>query len=336
MAGFVDDCVDVLKFSVSWKSEGWILGMFVLIFIASLISSTPGQYAEEFENANPVLASTLGLLSIAVLIIFMFVFLYLGAKIALSGLNRKGFGNINLDIGSFVSYIVLHIFMGLSVLFPWMDMKLLAAGIFLLVGMAATGIGFFLSIAGMISNLSGSSSGPDLSSLIPMLGTLGFFIIFAMAASILWTFVGIRLFAARYIFLAGKGGAVDSIKKSWELTLGKFWKVFGTNLVFGIVIGILFGAVTFAVAIPGVVVMFIEKGGNPDNPALISTAILLVLGSIIAPIRIFVEEYGRVGIYSLIDTPGQPGQSSSGPSPSPILGQRSKMEGGAERIFDQH
>ncbi|MFH0818163.1 MAG: hypothetical protein V1909_06050 [Candidatus Micrarchaeota archaeon] len=333
MGGFIDDCVDVIKFSFSWFGENWVVKMFVLIFVVSLLSNGVGRLAQAMGS------DILLLLSLPVAIIAMVPMAYFGAKVTLYGLKKMGFGNIDFGLGQFVNYIALNILRFLTMLFPWPDTKLLIAGVIVALGCAISGFSFILSIVSVAQSKGTMDTGEFTSKLLAFGGSIIMFVVFAAIGTLIWIYSGVRLYATDCLFLGGKAGIAESIKGSWVLTNGKFWKIAGTGTVFGFVIGVVFGIAGFAIAIPAVIIAFIE--GTAVGTSVISALVVVFFSSLIAPIGMFVNMYGAVAIYSLIDRPsGAAGQPSgpivgggSGPRPDPLL--MKKLEN-KEKIYDQY
>ncbi len=327
MGGFVDDCVDVINFSISWKSESWVVGMFAIIFILSLITNGFSQ-AEKLSGSR-----MLPLVALPVLILAGVITAYFVVKVMLYGLKKLGFGNIEFGPVAFINYIILTILTGLSALLPWMDTKLLIGGIVILLGLALSGFSFLVSIIGAAGTMAGGAGGEGFTTALMAAGGSAIaFVLFFLIGVVLWSYTYTRLFATPYLFLSGKAGLVESIRKSWGLTNGRFWKIFGTRAFFGICVGIVFGVIGFIIAI---------IGGIASIVAPIAGALLVaILMSVIQPVSTFVGAYGGVKIYSLIDKPGpaiEMGQtgpvSGQGPRPDPLLMKKSENK---NKLYDQY
>jgi len=70
-------------------------------------------------------------------------------------------------------------------------------------------------------------------------------------------YFGIRLAPTSAVVVAEDLGAIDSIKRAWELTTGNFWHIFGGQILLGIavaIIAIMLEAVLFPLAVYGLAV----------------------------------------------------------------------------------
>ncbi|MGV8151977.1 MAG: glycerophosphoryl diester phosphodiesterase membrane domain-containing protein [Candidatus Nanoarchaeia archaeon] len=63
-----------------------------------------------------------------------------------------------------------------------------------------------------------------------------FDILFAIAIFLFAIYAGVRLYFSYYAAFMENKGVIDSIKKSWSISKGKFWKIFGNLLLFFLIV----------------------------------------------------------------------------------------------------
>jgi hypothetical protein len=302
MGGFIDDCLDVLRFSFSWISDNSVYSLLGILALFAFIQSVLSLGLQAVMGSLPVMFALLLLYFAISLVVY-----YFSVKVILYSLKKKNFGNIEYGVLPYLKVIVLSIFTTVSTVIPWMDFKLIAAEIAAVVILVAFAILVVLAKSTLTAGL--------------FLMALGF----AMTViGIIAIYASIRLLPATYLFLAGKADIVDSVRKSWVMTKGKFWKIFGTMFCTGIVllIGYIGIMILFVIAtmISGKVdsVAFNSKGGP------LTTLFEVIFKTLTIPAFTFVSMYMMVGIYALVDSPsgfGSPQQevpNKPEPSPSPL------------------
>jgi membrane-anchored glycerophosphoryl diester phosphodiesterase (GDPDase) len=80
-------------------------------------------------------------------------------------------------------------------------------------------------------------------------------------------------------------GVVASLRRSWALTRGRFWRTFGVLLVAGILVGIVQQVVGFGVQVVGSLLGFAvgsTLGDGGEVVAIVVTAAFVVVGSLLA------------------------------------------------------
>jgi hypothetical protein len=80
-------------------------------------------------------------------------------------------------------------------------------------------------------------------------------------------------------------GVVASLRRSWALTRGRFWRTFGVLLVAGILVGIVQQVVGFGVQVVGSLLGFAvgsTLGNGGEVVAIVVTAAFVVVGSLLA------------------------------------------------------
>jgi hypothetical protein len=297
MGDFIKDCSDVIGFSFSWKDDHSIYKLLFTLGAIAAIREIFGSVAKAGMGSSGAGALALAGVLVVGSIVFSLLLAYYSVKVVLSALNKKGHGNIEWNINSFLGYVVFTIIVVVSTLFPWMSTPLLAGSVIIMLGMVATG---FFAIAGLITLIQNPGAG----TFFGMLGPLAMFFLFLLAGILLWVYVNIRMFPASFKYLSGKSGKTESIKSAWELTRGKFWKIFGTFFVlclafFGVWIVVGIGLIVvsiIAVAIDSIV------AGNPQGPMSFILGVLLAL--VLTPLWTFISAYMGVGVYSLLENSG--------------------------------
>ena len=97
--------------------------------------------------------------------------------------------------------------------------------------------------------------------------------------------IGAVLFSVRLVFsghsiVIEKNGAIDSLKRSWALTRGSFWRILGILLVVWLMLLIVSGVPTYAVQISGILLM-------PQQPLVTSILVTLVSGVVSVLVNAF-------------------------------------------------
>jgi hypothetical protein len=78
-------------------------------------------------------------------------------------------------------------------------------------------------------------------------------------------------------------GAVDALRRSWQLTRGNWWRVLGITLVVGIMVGIIAQVVTIPVSLlPAFYTSVVSPHGGPDQAVAAAVAISVVTAIVTA------------------------------------------------------
>ncbi|HEX8535533.1 MAG TPA: hypothetical protein VF662_15335 [Allosphingosinicella sp.] len=91
---------------------------------------------------------------------------------------------------------------------------------------------------------------------------------------IVFLFVWIRLMLMTAVAAAESGGPVAILRRSWDLTAGRFWKLLGFALLFVIAAFIMMFAAT---AVLGIIVALVAGRPEPDN---VAGLLMLLIGGV--------------------------------------------------------
>jgi hypothetical protein len=99
---------------------------------------------------------------------------------------------------------------------------------------------------------------------------------------VIFVFLWVRLMLMTAVGAAEEGGAIAILKRSWALTRGHFWRLFGFVMLFIIVFVVLTMAVTF---VGGSLIVLVA--GNPQEPGLARTLLGLLGGVVNAVVVLY-------------------------------------------------
>jgi hypothetical protein len=305
MGDFFDGCYRVLKFSFAWINDSSIYLLFGVLAGLSLLATLVSLGAK-FE----------GMLLPAFIITFLIgvVLYYFHFKVILHALSKKGFKTIEYGPAPFLKLILLSIMVSVSVFVPWMEKRLLAAGLILLLPILALVTGMLIAIAAEMSR-GAPFLAPD-SAAFSLFNPL---ILLCMMGSFLWFYTYVRLFATTYLYLQGRADGTDAIKKSWALTNAKVGNILGMGLAVAIVLLV----ALVILSIPLGIVALVER------KIYATPVIVTLLGAILfQPAVRFITGYLGVGIYASIDSPKAqiPAPFASSPSPREKPGKMTKKK----------
>ena len=111
------------------------------------------------------------------------------------------------------------------------------------------------------------------------------FVFVVVGAMVALVGVAIRLAVATPALVLEDLGVVASLRRSWVLTRGRFWRTFGVLLVAGLLVGVVQQVVSFGVQVVGSVLGFAvgsTLGGDGEAAAFVVTAAFVVVGSLLA------------------------------------------------------
>ncbi|MFH1470288.1 MAG: hypothetical protein ABIF01_00915 [Candidatus Micrarchaeota archaeon] len=315
MQRFIEDCIDMLRFSVSWvydKEARMPFFMIPLVIIIGAIVVFGGTFL--FGMANPFLAFLFMLVSMFLATI---AFLYVSYKIIPYSLAKKGFKPIEYGIMPLIRSIIALVVASIASFLPWFDMKLLVINVVLALGVVG------LIVLSVFMNF-----GLGLLLIIPIL----------LALSITWCYAWLRLAFTLYAFFLGNG-VVGSVRKSWELTDGKLTKVYSRIwLTWGFVYGGIYSVIG-VIILPVYFLMIVSVFLNP-TAFLVMMGLMYVLMILIGvPATVFGFAYLFTSAYSMLEAP-QGGQgvaaASALPGPAPAPPPTLKKGSKKEKIYDQY
>lgn len=269
MGGFVDDCLDVLKFSLSWVNKRNLYVLMGVIFGLSLLNT----FVERLASLAGM--RLLMLVTFPASILISAIMFYYSVKVVLAALGDKGFGTIGYGVMAFLRYLALYLLVILTTLFPWTDARLLVVGVVLFLGVGVSAVSSVFSVVAAI----------------PL-------VIFLFLGLVFWAYNYVRLYAAGYLFLSGKTGIVDSVRKSWDIMGGKVSRIFGILFVLVLVLFFASFALGFVFGIGTYLVSMVENAIYGFD--VVATVLVVLFLAAIQTLSYFISGYLGVGIYSII------------------------------------
>ena len=130
------------------------------------------------------------------------------------------------------------------------------------------------------------SSKPDIS---PALA--GFIGVYGLAWLVFAVFMSIRLSTLLVAVIAAEGGVVAALRRSFALSRGIAWKLFGVVLLFGLVIGVASIAVT---SVFGALFRFLDPSAGPFA---IGSIIVAILGGLVTTAYYVVQSSFMAKVY---------------------------------------
>jgi membrane-anchored glycerophosphoryl diester phosphodiesterase (GDPDase) len=97
--------------------------------------------------------------------------------------------------------------------------------------------------------------------------------------------VAIRFAMATPALVLEDLGVVRSLRRSWALTRGRFWRTFGVLLVAGLLVGVVQQVVSFGVQVVGSLLGFAvgsTLGNGGEVAVIVVTAAFVVIGTLLA------------------------------------------------------
>ncbi len=229
IVGLLGVAFSLLQFAVFYALYGMLVFDLLPYVSADIISTLLG-----FAIAETALAIEIIIIAIVLTVVGMVV----NAVIAGGGIKfaLDDYGSHQADVGTSLSFA-----------FSRLSTMIVAQFLLALIvaGALAPGMYLFLGAFASIDLLN-----PSLESLNAMLMALPFVLI----GIIVSLYFSIRLAPTSAVVIAEDLGAIDSVKRAWELTAGNFWHIFGGQLLLGIavgVIGVVLGMLLFPLAIYG-------------------------------------------------------------------------------------
>lgn len=90
----------------------------------------------------------------------------------------------------------------------------------------------------------------------------------------LYTWIYVKLMVAPAAVVIEELGALDSLRRSWELTRANWWRILGITLVVGIMVGVVSQIVMIPVSLlPPLVASFLSPHGGSEQDVAIAVAI---------------------------------------------------------------
>ncbi|WP_029210746.1 hypothetical protein [Arsenicicoccus bolidensis] len=93
-----------------------------------------------------------------------------------------------------------------------------------------------------------------------------------------FVFVYVRLGLATSALILERIGVIESLRRSWTLSRGAFWRLFGIQLVTSLVVGFAAGALMFPVTMVGMLAVFATSSDSPDSLASGFLVMMVIVG----------------------------------------------------------
>ena len=238
MVGLLGVAFSLLQLAVFYALYG--LDAFnLLIYVSSDIINT----LLGIVTVEPILASEIIIIAIVLTVVGMVV----NAVIAGAGIKfaLDDYGSHQADVGTSLSFA-----------FSRLSTMIVAQFILVLIVAGALAPGMYLFLGAFASF---DPLNPSMEFLDAMLMALPFVLI----GLIVSFYFSIRLNPTSAVVVAEDLGAIDSLKRAWELTAGNFWHIFGGQILLGIaigLIGVVLGMLIFPLAFYGQATMLYISG----------------------------------------------------------------------------
>ncbi len=214
IVGLVGVAYGLLQFAVFYALYG-LLAFDLLIYVSSDIITT----LLGFATAEPVLAIEIITIAIVLAVVGMVV----NAVIAGGGIKfaLDDYGSHQADVGTSLSFA-----------FSRLSTMIVAQFLLTLIISGAMAPGLFLLLGSLAAIDPFNPSMEAISAMMSGLAILG-------VGAIVALYFGIRLAPTSAVVVAEDLGAIDSMKRAWELTTGNFWHIFGGQILLGIAVAII-------------------------------------------------------------------------------------------------
>ena len=88
----------------------------------------------------------------------------------------------------------------------------------------------------------------------------------------------VRLGLATSALILERIGVIESLRRSWALSRGAFWRLFGIQLVTNLVVGFASGALMFPVTMIGMLAVFATSSDSPGSLASGFLVMMVIVG----------------------------------------------------------
>lgn len=266
-------------FGLSVLIYGVVTVVYAVVLAGLIIFSLSRVSMAALGDANDIIAGSVGLIALGSLIPTSLTLIgtallqaiislevsraTLGEKLKTRGLWRLAKGRIGTMIG-----------WGL----------VLTGAIFVYVVVAAVAMG--ISIAGIAST---SPSNPA-AGITAMLGLFGVMIVIGLVFAVLGAWLGIKTSLVPSVIMLERLSLFDSIKRSWELTNGHFWRTLGMQLLIGIILNTVSSVVTAPLSMIAGVISGLTNPMDDPTALIVLTAVIYLLTAILSVV------VGAIGI----------------------------------------
>ncbi len=269
---YLDDCIEMLRFSVSWMYDEKAKPLFITI--AGVILVVGLLFLGSIFIRQPLLAFLF-------LLIGGILFAYVVLMVLPFALSKRGFKPIEYGPISFIKSILVMIVTCIGVFLPWFDIRLLVLNVLIV-----------LALVGVV-----------LISIFAKVG-FGFLLLFPiMLVGFLSVFYSsLRLAFSMYAFFDGNG-VLDAVKKSWEITNGKMTRVYSRIwLTHGFAYGAtasIAGIIVLPIYFLAIIMLFV-------NPQVFFVLYLLMMGIMFlvgVPIGVLLYMHVWTSAYAMLKPP---------------------------------
>jgi hypothetical protein len=238
MVGLLGVAFSLLQVAVFYALYG-LLAFDLLVYVSTDIINT----LLGIVTAEPVLAIEVIIIAIVLAVVGMVV----NAVIAGAGIKfaLDDYGSHQADVGTSLSFA-----------FSRLSTMIVAQFLLVLIVAGALAPGMYLFLGAFASF---DPLNPSMEFLDAMLMALPFLLI----GFVISFYFSIRLNPTSAVVVAEDLGAIDSLKRAWELTAGNFWHIFGGQILLGIAvgfIGIMLGILMLPLAFYGEAIMLYIAG----------------------------------------------------------------------------
>ena len=214
MIGLLGVAFSLLQFAVFYALYGLLVFDLLVYVSTDIINTLLG-----IVTAEPVLAIEVIIIAIVLAVVGMVV----NAVIAGAGIKfaLDDYGSHQADVGTSLSFA-----------FSRLSTMIVAQFLLVLIVAGALAPGMYLFLGAFASF---DPLNPSMEFLDAMLMALPFVLI-GLVVSL---YFSIRLNPTSAVVVAEDLGAIDSLKRAWELTAGNFWHIFGGQILLGIAVAVI-------------------------------------------------------------------------------------------------
>jgi hypothetical protein len=274
---YLDDCIEMLRFSVSWAYDSGA---------RSLVAILCGFMFLWMVLNFGLAALKIPILSFLVQVVVYIAYLYLAFSVIPYGLKKKGYSPAEYGPIPFLKLILLMILNVITIFLPWTDVRLLALNVILAIAAVGVVLVAIFAKVGILAVL-----------LIPI----------GLALVLSFAYSALRLMFPCYAFLEGKG-ILESIKISWAITNGRLTKVYSRlYLTVGFALGgvvmvvLPFLAIFFFLTMVGIVAAAFFSSAQLIG--LVMIVMLVIIYSLATPASLFMNTYLMISAYAMLKPP---------------------------------
>jgi membrane-anchored glycerophosphoryl diester phosphodiesterase (GDPDase) len=117
-------------------------------------------------------------------------------------------------------------------------------------------------------------------------------LVLVLGLAVLWAWLGTKLALVPSVIVLERAGVVQSVRRSWRLTEGYFWRTFGIILLVGVIVGTAAQVVVQPVSIAGTVLAAIidpTGSGAALTITVVTTVVTMALSILVGAITSVVQ-----------------------------------------------